>query len=116
MCGGIGLDRVWEGGVDADAVVIDGSLMKTATVADLRNDFRRVSAWVTEGQSVEITKRGRVVARLVPPDGGAGAKGKKPFKMPDFAAQRKAIWGDKKPMTAAEVQAMEDFMNEGQEG
>jgi prevent-host-death family protein len=96
--------------------VIDGSLMKTATVADLRNDFRRVSAWVSEGQSVEITKRGRVVARLVPPDGGAGEKDKKPFKMPDFRAQARAIWGDKKPMTDAEVKDMEDFMNEGQEG
>jgi len=89
--------------------------MKTATVADLRNDFRRVSAWVSEGQSVEITKRGRVVARLVPPD-AATVEGKKPFKMPDFAAQARAIWGDKKPMTDAEVKAMEDFMNEGQEG
>lgn len=96
--------------------MIDFPLMKTATVADLRNEFRRVSAWVAEGQSVEITKRGRVVARLVPPESGAGGKGKAPFKMPDFAAQRKAIWRDKKPMTDAEVQAMEDFMNEGQEG
>lgn len=96
--------------------MIDGFLMKTATVADLRNDFRRVSAWVSEGQSVAITKRGRVVARLVPPDGGAEAKDRKPFKMPDFEAQRRAIWGNKKPMTAAEVKAMDDFMNEGQEG
>ncbi len=90
--------------------------MKTATVADLRNDFRRVSAWVSDGQSVEITKRGRVVARLVPPDAATGGTGKKLLNMPDFRAQARAIWGDVKPMTAAEVQAMEDYMNEGQEG
>lgn len=104
------------GRLDRVGLVIDGALMKTATVADLRNDFRRVSAWVSEGQSVEITKRGRVVARLVPPDAGAEGAAKKPFKMPDFAAQARAIWGNKKPMTDAEVKAMDDFMNEGQEG
>jgi prevent-host-death family protein len=96
--------------------MIDGALMKTASVADLRNDFRRVSAWVSEGESVNITKRGRVVARLVPPSAPTIAGEEVPFKMPDFRAQRQAIWGNKKPMTDAEVQAMEDFMNEGQEG
>jgi prevent-host-death family protein len=91
--------------------------MKTATVADLRNEFRRVSAWVAEGQSVEITKRGRVVARLVPPEVKKGAKaGAGAMNFPDFRAQAFKIWGDRKPMTEAEVQAMEDFMNEGQQG
>ena len=102
--------------LDGFGLVIDSSLMKTATVADLRNDFRRVSAWVSDGQSVEITKRGRVVARLVPPDVAVIGQAKKPVIMPDFRAQARAIWGDVKPMTAAEVQAMEDFMNEGQGG
>ena len=32
---------------------------KTATVADLLNNFRRVSAWLENGESVEIVKRGR---------------------------------------------------------
>jgi prevent-host-death family protein len=40
--------------------------MKTATVRDLRNNFARVSAWISSGQEVEITKRGEVMARLVP--------------------------------------------------
>ena len=40
--------------------------MKTATVADLRNNFRRVSAWIENGELVEIVKRGRAFARLVP--------------------------------------------------
>lgn len=91
----------------------DRSLMKTATVADLRNHFPKVAAWVAEGHTIAITRRGKTVANLVPPK----AEGtKKPFKMPDFRAQAKAIWGDRPPMTDAEVQAMEDFMNEGQQG
>jgi prevent-host-death family protein len=40
--------------------------MRTATVRDLRNNFARVSAWISSGQEVEITKRGEVMARLVP--------------------------------------------------
>ena len=31
---------------------------KTATVADLRNNFRRVSAWLENGESVEIIEQG----------------------------------------------------------
>jgi len=38
-----------------------------ATVRDLRNNFAHVSSWIEAGREVEITKRGRVVARLVPP-------------------------------------------------
>jgi prevent-host-death family protein len=40
--------------------------MKTATVRDLRNNFAQVSAWISSGQEVEITKRGEVMAKLVP--------------------------------------------------
>jgi antitoxin (DNA-binding transcriptional repressor) of toxin-antitoxin stability system len=63
---------------------------KTATVADLRNNFRRVSAWLENGESVEIVKRGRRFARLVP----AVAVHGKPVKV-DFAAQLRAVWGHK---------------------
>jgi antitoxin (DNA-binding transcriptional repressor) of toxin-antitoxin stability system len=87
--------------------------MKTATVADLRNHFPKVAAWVAEGHTIAITRRGQTVANLVPPTPAAKPA---PFKMPDFRAQRKAIWGNRRPMTAAEVKAMDDFMNEGQQG
>jgi antitoxin (DNA-binding transcriptional repressor) of toxin-antitoxin stability system len=40
--------------------------MKTATVRELRNDFGRLSAAIEKGQSVQILKRGRPFARLVP--------------------------------------------------
>lgn len=72
--------------------MIDLSIMKekTATVADLRNNFRRVSAWLENGESVEIFKRGRRFARLVP----AVAAHERPVKV-DFSAQLRAVWGQK---------------------
>jgi prevent-host-death family protein len=40
--------------------------MKTATIRDLRNEFARVSKWLEDGQTVQITKRGKPFARVVP--------------------------------------------------
>jgi antitoxin (DNA-binding transcriptional repressor) of toxin-antitoxin stability system len=40
--------------------------MKTASVRELRNDFGRISKWLAQGQTVEIRKRGKPVADLVP--------------------------------------------------
>ena len=40
--------------------------MKTATVADLRNNFATVSAWINHGEAVTITKRGLPFATLAP--------------------------------------------------
>jgi antitoxin (DNA-binding transcriptional repressor) of toxin-antitoxin stability system len=84
--------------------------MKTATVADLRNHFRRLSAWIENGESVEIIKRGKAFARLVP-----AAEAKLEPVTVDFAARRKAIWGDR-VFSAAEVKAMRDAELEGEEG
>lgn len=85
--------------------MIDFTIMKhkTATVADLRNNFRRVSAWLENGESVEIIKRGRRFARLVP---AATAAPRRPVKI-DFAGQLRAVWGSK-VFSDAEVQAMRD--------
>lgn len=74
---------------------------KTVTVADLRNNFRRVSAWLENGEPVEIIKRGRSFARLVP-----AASPRKPVKI-DFAGQLRAVWGSK-VFSDAEVKAMRD--------
>ena len=65
--------------------------MKTATVRDLRYNFPQVEAWLSGGEEVELTKRGRVVGRIVP----GPAKSKK-LKMPDFAARAKATCGGRK--------------------
>jgi antitoxin (DNA-binding transcriptional repressor) of toxin-antitoxin stability system len=40
--------------------------MKTASVRELRNEFRRVSKWLEAGETVQILKRGKPIARVVP--------------------------------------------------
>ena len=85
--------------------------MKTASVADLRNHFRRVAAWIENGEIVQIIKRGKAFARLVPI---AAESTPKPVKV-DFAAQRKAIWGGR-TFSAVEVKTMEEFEHEGEQG
>jgi prevent-host-death family protein len=40
--------------------------MKTATIRELRNNYNRLLDWVDQGEEVQILKRGKAVARLVP--------------------------------------------------
>jgi len=40
--------------------------MKTATVRDLRNQFSRISRWLEAGEIVQVLKRGKPFARVVP--------------------------------------------------
>jgi prevent-host-death family protein len=40
--------------------------MRTATVRDLRNHYTSLLSWVSEGEEVVITQRGKPVARLIP--------------------------------------------------
>jgi len=40
--------------------------MKTATVRQLRNQYREVIGWVEAGETVKISVRGKVVARMIP--------------------------------------------------
>lgn len=40
--------------------------MKTATVRELRNHYSGLLKWIDAGEEVRITRRGKVVARLVP--------------------------------------------------
>ena len=40
--------------------------MKTATIRDLRNEFARLSKWLERGETIEILKRGKPIADLVP--------------------------------------------------
>ena len=66
--------------------------MKTATIREVRHNFRAVLAWVAQGEEVTVLNRTRPVARICPPRPQTQAK----FKMPDFAARAKAIFGDKR--------------------
>ena len=83
--------------------------MKTATVADLRNHFRRISAWIEDGEPVAILKRGKLFAKLVP------APEVRPGNKVDFKAQRKRIWG-RRVFSSEEAQAMNQAEAEGEEG
>ena len=40
--------------------------MKTATVRDLRNHYTKLFRWLESGEEIAISRRGAVVARLVP--------------------------------------------------
>jgi prevent-host-death family protein len=66
--------------------------MKTATVRQIRHDFGTVLGWVEDGEQVEVSKRGKVVALITPPPPAAKPAG--PRKRPDFAARLKRIYGD----------------------
>ena len=63
--------------------------MKTVSVRDLRYDFPKVERLLREGKDVQVTKRKRVIARLVPEPVSAQPK------MPDFMARMKKIFGNK---------------------
>jgi antitoxin (DNA-binding transcriptional repressor) of toxin-antitoxin stability system len=63
--------------------------MKTASVRDLRYAFKKIERLLHQGEEIQITKRRRVIARLVP----AGAES--PRKLPDFLARLRTIYGDK---------------------
>jgi hypothetical protein len=97
-------------GLAKSGFVIYQSIMNSATTADLRNHFRRVSAWLDNGESVEILKRGKPYATLLPI-----AKTAKPHSpRVDFRAQCQAIWQDR-TLSAAEVAEMRDSELEGEE-
>lgn len=87
------------------------SIMKTANVADLRNNFQQVAAWIAEGETVAIHKRGKLFATLVP----STACVQPAMPEIDFAARLKEIWGDK-VFSAKEVAAMRKAEREGEEG
>jgi antitoxin (DNA-binding transcriptional repressor) of toxin-antitoxin stability system len=62
--------------------------MKTASIRDLRYHFPKIERMLAQGQEIQITKRKKVIGKLVP----AAAS---PVVMPDFAARLKEIWGDR---------------------
>ena len=63
--------------------------MKTATLRDLRYNFDHIATLLQEGEEIRITKRKRVIARLLPPEPPANPS------RPNFAARLKEMWGDR---------------------
>jgi antitoxin (DNA-binding transcriptional repressor) of toxin-antitoxin stability system len=64
--------------------------MKEASVRDLRYRFSAVEDLLRDGEEIHITKRKRVIARLLPPDPAA------PAAFPDFLARQKKTFGKKR--------------------
>jgi antitoxin (DNA-binding transcriptional repressor) of toxin-antitoxin stability system len=63
--------------------------MTKASVRDLRYEFKKIERLLLQGEEIQITKRRRVIARLVP-ESADGAK-----EVPDFQQRRRRIYGDK---------------------
>src|ERR1700720_506917 len=72
--------------------------MRKATVRDLRYRFSVVEDLLGEGEEVQITKRKRIIARLLPVQPSA------PPRRPDFLARLKKLYrGKLLKVTAAEL-------------
>jgi antitoxin (DNA-binding transcriptional repressor) of toxin-antitoxin stability system len=63
--------------------------MKKASVRDLRYAFKKIERLLRQGEEIQITKRRKVIARLVPESGPS------PVESPDFLARLHSIYGEK---------------------
>ena len=64
--------------------------MQSITLRQLR-DTRQVKAWLKAGVHIEVRERNEVLGDLVP----RTPADPRPVKIPDFAARRRAIFGDR---------------------
>ena len=72
--------------------------MRKVTIRDLRYRFSAVEDLLREGEEIYITKRKRVIARLLP------AKAAAPSRRPDFMGRLKKIYrGEPLQVTGAEL-------------
>jgi antitoxin (DNA-binding transcriptional repressor) of toxin-antitoxin stability system len=63
--------------------------MPSVNLRQLR-DTRQLLTWLEAGEVVELRKRNRIVARIVPE-----SPRNQPIEMPDFEARAKRIFGDR---------------------
>lgn len=76
--------------------------MRKATVRDLRYRFSAVEDLLRHGEEIQITKRKRVIARLLPPKPPASVQ------PPDFLARLKKVFGKKRmKISGAEIIALD---------
>jgi prevent-host-death family protein len=59
-------------------------------VRELRNNYSKVLQWVSRGEEVEVTRRGEVVAKVVPPS----ATTAKPVDWTQSAALNRQTWSN----------------------
>lgn len=62
--------------------------MKRVSVSDLRYRFSKIERLLKSGEEIEITKRNKPIARLLPAQ-------KTVLEMPDFRGRMKKIFGDR---------------------
>jgi antitoxin (DNA-binding transcriptional repressor) of toxin-antitoxin stability system len=63
--------------------------MPTVNIRQLRNT-RRLKAWLRAGKTVELRERDKVIARIIPATDQEAT-----VELPDFAARRRNIFGDR---------------------
>jgi prevent-host-death family protein len=63
--------------------------MRTASVRDVQHHLSKVLAWVEKGEEVQITRRNRTIAKIVP----AGAPTRR-VVLPAFGERARKIWGE----------------------
>jgi prevent-host-death family protein len=63
--------------------------MKSASVRDVQHHLSKVLAWVEKGEEVQITRRNKTVAKIVP----VTAQGTR-ITLLAFAARARQIWGE----------------------
>ena len=63
--------------------------MPNVNIRQLR-DTRKLKAWLRAGKTVELRDRNKVIARIVPAE-----QHETTVPLPDFAARRKKIFGDR---------------------
>jgi len=83
-------------------------LFSNMSVASLQQFGQSLPSWVAlvqRGETVAITDGGREVARLVPPEAAHDkpAPAAAPVRWPDFAARRRAIFGEQRLPTGLKV-------------
>lgn len=66
--------------------------MKTATVRQVRNDFKTVLSWVHRGEEVTVLNRTKPVARICP----LQPERQTEPEWPDFTSRAQAILGKKR--------------------
>lgn len=76
--------------------------MKNVPVRELQREIRAILDRVESGESVEITRRGRPVARLVP------AKAPRPEPWPDLAARARHVMGRRRVAPPPSQQLSQD--------
>jgi len=75
--------------------------MRTVSVRDLRYDFKSIERILLEGEDVQITKRRRPIARLVPEPTTNPT-------LPDFVGRLQSIYGNEcLKVSGAEIVGMD---------